>query len=269
MFFEFFKLHFKQLKLKKLITTHYNQDGSPSYKLEWCGEMLNDNMVNLIKTPLHGNGDFRSEECVEILKEADIVATNPPFSLFIPFIQQLVEHNKKFVIIGNKNAIPTKDFFKLLQEEKVFVGYNAGNGSMQFTTEVGGSSLKSVPAYWYTNLDLDKTHEEIPLTKLYYGNESAYPKYENYDAIEVDDMRSIPKDYYGVMGVPITYMAQHCSEQFTIIEHHEPAISLDVLRQMPKFKEYKSRQVRVNGVLCQKKYHRIFIQRIPGKEIET
>ena len=110
-FFVFFKLHFKQLKLKKLITTHFKKDGSPSYKLEWEGEMLGDDMVNLVKTPLIGNGDFRSPECVEILKECDIVCTNPPFSLFREFVELILTHNKQFLIIGNQNAITYKEIF--------------------------------------------------------------------------------------------------------------------------------------------------------------
>ena len=113
-FVEFFRKFFKKLKLKKMIATHYTHDGSPSYKLEWYGEKINGDTVNLIKTPLKGNGDFRSEECIELLKEADIVVTNPPFSLFREYIAQLMEYNKKFIIIGNKNAITYKEFFPLL-----------------------------------------------------------------------------------------------------------------------------------------------------------
>lgn len=220
-FFLFFKLHFKQLKLKKLITTHYNKDGSPSYKLEWCGEMLHEDMVNLVKTPLIGDGDFRSDECVELLKEADIVVTNPPFSLFREYIQQLVKYDKKFIIIGNKNAIAYKEFFPLLKDGKCFVGYNAGNGTMHFATtysEKGiGEITNSVPAYWYTNMDLDKIHEPLILTKNYKGNEDLYPTYNNFNAIDVGTIKLIPKDYDGVMGVPITFLSDYCIEQFEII----------------------------------------------------
>ena len=245
-FFVFFKLHFKQLQLKKLITTHFKPDGKSSYKLEWCGEMLNDDMVNLVKTPLEGNGDFRSEECIEILKEADIVVTNPPFSLFRSYVSQLIEYKKKFIIIGNKNAITYKEFFPLLKDNKVWIGYTSPaefilpDGSM--TKQVNGLCR------WYTNLDIDKLHEEIPLTKNYKGNESNYPKYDNYDAIECSKVKEIPKDYVpcwfdckmaescpyaiskgitdnalcennnnGEIGVPITYMDKHNSEQFEII----------------------------------------------------
>lgn len=219
----FFRQHFQQLGLKKLITTHYNQDGSPSYKLEWNGEMLGDDCVNMIKTPLKGNGDFRSEECLELLKAADIIVTNPPFSLFREYIGLLIEYDKKFIVIGNKNAITYKEFFPLLKNEQVWVGYNAGHGTMYFSTErfvdkqQGKNELKGVPSYWYTNLDIDKRHEGLILTKNYKGNEDKYPRYDNYDAINVNKVKEIPKDFFGVMGVPITYVAEHSPEQFEIL----------------------------------------------------
>ena len=224
MFHLFFRQHFSQLGLKKMITTHFNKDGSPSYKLEWYGEMLGDDCINMIKTPLKGNGDFRSAECVEILKSADIVVTNPPFSLFREYVEQLMQYDKKFVIIGNKNAITYKEFFPLLKDNKVWVGYNAGHGTMFFSTEILGdkkvdkSELKGVPSYWYTNIDIDKRHEGIILTKNYKGNEENYPFFDNYNAINVDKVKDIPKDYFGAMGVPITYIAEHSYEQFEIID---------------------------------------------------
>lgn len=219
----FFRQHFQQLGLKKLITTHFNMDGSPSYKLEWSGEMLGDDSINMVKTPLKGDGDFRSEECVEILKSADIIVTNPPFSLFREYVALLLDNNKKFIIIGSKSAITYKEFFPLLQNDEVWVGYNAGHGTMYFSTEVLGGKrvdkkdLKGVPSYWYTNLDIDKKHEGIILTKNYKGNEEKYPKYDNYDAINVDKVKDIPKDYFGAIGVPITYLAEHSPEQFEIL----------------------------------------------------
>lgn len=220
-FFLFFKLHFKQLKLKKLITTHFNKDGSPSYKLEWEGEMLNGDMVNLIKTPLTGDGDFRSEECVELLKEADIVVTNPPFSLFREFVEQLITYGKKFIIIGNKNAIAYKEFFPLLKDGKCFVGYNAGKGTMCFATSHTangiGKTMNSVPSYWYTNFDLDKTREPLILTKNYTNNEDLYLNYDNFNAIECGKVKNIPKDYFGLIGVPITFIAKFCPNQFEIV----------------------------------------------------
>ena len=212
-FFQFFKLHFKQLKLKKLITTHYNKDGAPSYKLEWDGEMLNDDMVNLVKTPLSGNGDFRSDECVDILKEADIVVTNPPFSIAREaFIPLLIEHNKKFVIIGDLNWITYKTVFPLLKEKKMFFGYT---NVKEFKTP-DGAIQKFGNKVWFTNFDLDKAHEPLILTKNFKGNESKYPQYDNYNAIDVSKVSDIPKDYENMMGVPITFLASYCSEQFDI-----------------------------------------------------
>ena len=213
-FFQFFKLHFKQLKLKKLITTHYNMDGSPSYKLEWCGEMLNDDMVNLVKTPLTGNGDFRSDECVEILKEADIVVTNPLFSIaredFIPLLYQ---YNKKFIIIGDLNWVAYKTVFPLIKDNKMFFGYTAVK---EFKTP-NGTIQKFGNKVWYTNFDLDKIHEPLILTKNYKGNEDKYPQIVNYDAILCKTMKDIPKDYTGKMAVPITFMSNFCVDQFDIV----------------------------------------------------
>ena len=202
-FFVFFKLHFKQLGLKKLITTHYNMDGSPSYKLEWEGEMLNDDMVNLIKTPLKGNGDFRSEECIEILKEADIVSSNPPFSIAREaFIPQLIEYKKKFVIIGDLNWVAYKTVFPLFKENKMFFGYT---NVKEFKTP-NGTYQKFGNKTWFTNFDLDKSHEPLILTKNYKGNESRYPKYDNYDAIECGKVKDIPKDYF-----PCWYNCPHAA----------------------------------------------------------
>jgi len=265
-FVEFFRKFFKKLGLKKMICTHYEKDGSPSYKLEWSGEKINGDTVNMIKTPLKGNGDFRSEECIELLKEADIVVTNPPFSLFREYVAQLMEYDKKFVIIGNKNAITYKEVFPLFKDGKMFVGYNAGNGTMHFATEVIdnkriGAITHSVPSYWYTNLDLDKSHEPLILAKNFTGNEKNYPKYDNYDAIECGkftssgkwqgDLSMIPKDYFGAMGVPITYLAVHCSDQFEIIGLDRYTVP----------KEYLvGGRVAINGKPC---YARILIRRKP------
>lgn len=216
-FVEFFRLFFHKLKLKKMIATHYTKDGSPSYKLEWSGEKLNGDTVNMIKTPLKGDGDFRSPECIELLKEADIVVTNPPFSLYREFVAVLEEYHKKYVIIGSKNSIAYKEVFPLLRDGKMFVGYNAGNGTMKFATKPGDEAVKAVPSYWFTNLDIDKIHEPLPLTKLYHGNEKAYPKYVNGDAIECGKVSDIPKDYFGRIGVPVTFMSDACLDQFTIL----------------------------------------------------
>lgn len=225
-FVEFFRKFFKKLKLKKMIATHYNKDGSPSYKLEWYGEKINGDTVNMIKTPLKGNGDFRSDECIELLKESDIVVTNPPFSLFREYVAQLEEYQKKFVILGSMNAIAYKEFFPSLKDAKVFIGYNTGSKKFRVANDFNNTSTfvengikyaKFGNICWYTNLDIDKVHEPLILTKNYKGNEDKYPKYENFDAIDVGEIAMIPKDYFGMMGVPITFLAQYCPEQFEII----------------------------------------------------
>ena len=175
---------------------------------------------------MDGDGDFRSEECVELLKEADIVATNPPFSLWREYIVQLVEYDKKFIILGNMNAVTYKEVFPLFKNNEIWFGHRPM--SSQFLFEVpddyehervddDGRKLKSMNASWYTNLEVNKRHEELVLTRFYEGNEEHYPKYDNYEAIEVGRVKEIPIDYDGVMGVPITYLGKHDPEQFDII----------------------------------------------------
>ncbi len=213
-FYEFFRQHFKQLGLKKVITTHFKKDGTPSYKLEWDGEMLGDDTVNMIKTPLQGNGDFRSEECIELLKEADIVVTNPPFSIAREdFVPLLFKYNKPFIIIGDLNWITYKNIFPLLRDTQMWLGYSTVK---EFKTPEG-TIKKFGNKLWFTNLDIDKNHEVLPLTKNYKGNEEKYLKYNNYDAINVDKVTDIPKDYDGIMGVPITFLSSYNPEQFEII----------------------------------------------------
>lgn len=253
-FWKFFKAVFKAYGIKKLISTHYTQDGSSSYKLEYDGERV-------VKTELEGDGDFRSPECVELLKESDIVVTNPPFSLFIPFVELLMQYNKKFVIIGNKNAIPLKNVFKFIKEGKIWTGYEIPKDFItpegEITTRVNGLCR------WFTNLEIPKRREPLLIGWRYEkGLEMGmYAKYENYDAINVNEVCEIPKDYFGLMGVPITFLDKFCPEQFEIVGCAEPATRLDVLKTQKKFKEYKSRQIYIDGVLCQKHYHRIFIRR--------
>lgn len=255
-FVEFFRKFFKKLKLKKMIATHYTQDGSPSYKLEWYGEKLNGDTVNLIKTPLKGDGDFRSEECIELLKEADIVVTNPPFSLFREYIAQLVAYDKKFLIIGNVNAISYKEVFPLIKENKLWLGQSIHSGDREFRVpdsypleasgyrvdEDGNKYIKVKGVRWFTNLDTDERHEFLPLTKNYKGNEHLYPKYDNYDAINVDKTADIPKDYDGVMGVPITFIDKYCPEQFEILDIN-PHFFMMVEQGLPKLKQLTLRNV--------------------------
>ena len=174
---------------------------------------------------LKGDGDFRSEECIEYLKQADIVVTNPPFSLFREYVAQLMEYGKRFLIIGNKNAITYKEIFPLIKDNQMWVGYRGFSGGMWFYSDyegrtekiIDGEKLINVPSIWFTNLDHNKRHEELILYKHYYGNEEEYPRYANYDAIEVSKVSDIPCDYFEEIGVPITYLDKHNPDQFEII----------------------------------------------------
>ena len=244
-FFKYFVLNFNVLGLKKLITTCYGtspianeqislfeisgderQKGRP-YKAivnKVCdttgdGGIDMQDVINLFKMreneliELKGDGDFRSDECIELLQEADIVVTNPPFSLFREYISQLMEYQQNFIVIGNKNAITYKEFFPLIMSDQVWLGKNVSRGTMWFETPE--NELKSVSSYWYTNLDIKKRHEELILVKKYTPEE--YPTYDNYDAINVDKVRDIPCDYFGVMGVPITFLDNYNPDQFEIL----------------------------------------------------
>lgn len=213
-FWKHFVLDFEHLGLKKLISTHYNQDGT-SYKLEFLpgdSPMLAE-ADHYRKTPLKGDGDFRSDECVELLEEADIVVTNPPFSLFREYVSQLMEYDKKFLIIGSDNAITYKDVFSHIKNNNLWLGVMKPKAFIQPDGEI----KKFGNISWFTNLPHKKRNEEIILYKKYYGNEDDYPTYDNYDAIEVSTVKYIPEDYYGYMGVPITFMTKFNPEQFEIV----------------------------------------------------
>ena len=222
-FFHYFSHLFESLKLKKLITTCYkNQerdlftrlDCERAISLEYNGDK-NDNRVpdpeEIGIKQLKGDGDFRSDECIELLKQADIVVTNPPFSLFREYVAQLIKHKKKFLVIGNFNATSYKDVFELIRKNKIWVGQSPRG--MNFKRPDG--TVNSVNASWFTNLDIDKRHEDLILYKKY--NKEEYPKYDNFDAINVDKTKDIPVDYKGVMGVPITFLDKYNPDQFTII----------------------------------------------------
>lgn len=227
-FWKYFELNFDHLGIKKLISTHY-EDDKPSYKLEIIGDITGDGKVDskdIIKTPLKQNGDFRSPEAIEILKEADIVITNPPFSLFREYVAQLIEYNKKFIIIGHQNSITYKEIFKLIKNNLIWLGYGFSGGATHFYTNgyedyaTAGNHKENMirvsGVVWYTNFEIKKRHEDLILYKIY--NEEEYPKYDNYDAINVDKTKEIPLDYDGVMGVPITFLDKYNPEQFEIIE---------------------------------------------------
>ena len=262
-FFKYFAMNFNFLGLKKLIATSYsespiayeqlplfeikslnlkNSDSKPPYKVEITEvkdenadgaidlsdvEYLLKNRKNVLSL-LRGNGDFRSDECIELLKEADIVVTNPPFSLFREYVAQLMEYEKKFIIIGSKNAISYNEIFKFIKENKIWLGNGFPNGNAFFrippqysrewangvyNPETGLVKFRNVG--WFTNLDLEKRHEFITLYKHYTPEE--YPQYDNYDAIEVSKTAEIPYDWDGIMGVPITFLDRYNPEQFEIL----------------------------------------------------
>lgn len=217
-FWKYFYLNFNELKLNKLIATHFEID-KPSYKLEYDGKEVN-------KIDLKQNGDFRSDECIEILKESDIVVTNPPFSLFREFIDLLMKYNKKFLVIGNNNACTYKEIFKYIKENKMWLGNNS-NKTMEFRMpneyvsdkiDNRGNKIGKVSAIsWFTNLDYEKRHEIIETGIDYDKHKEEYLKYDNYDAINIDKVNEIPDNYDGVMGVPITFLTKYNPEQFEIL----------------------------------------------------
>lgn len=224
----YFQLNFMHLGLKKLIATHFETD-KPSYKLEYAiVEGENGQLkLDVVHSPLKQNGDFRSPECIDILKEADIVVTNPPFSLFREYIALLLEHEKKFLIIGNQNNIAYKEVFPLLRDNKMWLGYYSGDMAFKvpeyyepratrYWQDESGQKWRSLGNIcWYTNLDIKKRHENILLYRTYTPEE--YVSYCNYEGINVDKVADIPCDYDGVMGVPVTFMQCYNPEQFEII----------------------------------------------------
>lgn len=227
-FFKYFSMNFEHLGLKKLICTAYNENGQ-GIVYEYNGDLNGNRIVDdeeIEVKYLEGNGDFRSAECIEILKQADIVVTNPPFSLFREYVAQLMEYGKQFLIIGNGNAITYKEIFPLIKENKIWLGVSLNMTKCHFIVpqsyegsnvfyENGNKMAKVNNAIWFTNLDHTKRHTELDLYKKY--NVEEYPKYDNYDAIEVSKVAEIPMDYDGVMGVPITFLDKYCHTQFEIV----------------------------------------------------
>lgn len=253
-FWRYFELNFDHLGLKKLISTHY-EENKPSYKLEL--EKDPDGNLEKIKTKLKENGDFRSPECVEILKGANIIVTNPPFSLFREYLAQLIDSKKKFIIIGSQNAVTYKEVFSLIKDNKVWLGYHAGAQEFAvpddyeqdniYTGTDGKKYAKFGNITWYTNLDIEKRFEEIILYKKY--NPELYPKYDEYDAINVDWVTMIPEDYYGMMGVPITFLSKYSPTQFEIL-------GIDrYIEDNPRF----GNRFKING---KEKFARIIIKRV-------
>lgn len=214
-FWSFFVNNFDAFGLKKLIATHYSEDGK-AYKIWIDGDTTNDGFVDdadAFQEDLIGNGDFRSPECIEILKECDIVCTNPPFSLFREFLELIVGYNKKCLIIGNKNAYAYKEIFTLIKNNKIWIGYEQPKN---FRLE-DGSITKKVNGLcrWFTNLNCSKRQEELILTKEY--NEIDFPFLDNYNAINVSKVVDIPKDFTNYMAVPITFIDKYNPNQFEIL----------------------------------------------------
>jgi len=238
-FFHYFSYNFEKLKLKKLIATCYKSqevdlfsqnDSEQAIYLEYDGDRNNNNFPDpeeIGSKPLKGDGDFRSAESIELVKQADIVVTNPPFSLFREFVMQLVEYNKKFLVVGNQNAITYKEIFQLVQANKIWLGTKSGDMAFQvpdyytpratrYWEDSEGKKWRSLGnACWFTNLDFSKRHEDLILYRTY--NPTDYPTYANYDAIEVGRTADIPADYEGAMGVPITFLDKYNPDQFEIL----------------------------------------------------
>ena len=278
-FFRYFSLNFEKLGLKKLICTCYKsnqiemfseQNSERAVYIEYYGDKNGNRQVDdneLEVKELQGDGDFRSAECIELLKEADIVVTNPPFSLFREYVAQLVAFEKKFLIIGNKNAITYKEIFKLIKENKMWIGSMPMSNDLLFrlpkeaseelvNTKKQGSAYRIVngevlgrsSSIWFTNLDHKKRHEELILYKNYTPEE--YPKYANYNVIEVSKTAEIPMDYDGVMGVPITFMDKYNPEQFEIIGLGiaNLGLSCGVQPYKPEHKKYR-KEVQKRGAV--------------------
>lgn len=221
-FWKYFYDNFEELGLKELFATYYGDDAC------FCRY----NGKDMIREPLVGNGDFRSEECEEILKQCDIVITNPPFSLFREFVGQIDKNGKDFLVISNINAITYKEIFALIQENKAWLGVGFGRGISGFIVpedydlygtetkvlENGDRIVSPNNCMWLTSLDNDKRHQPINLVKTYKGNEEHYPNYDNYDGINVNKTQDIPADYMGAMGVPITFLNKFDPDQFEIIK---------------------------------------------------
>jgi len=299
-FFRYFVINFKRLGLKKLITTSYKPSpvantqlglfgddktleagkGRPKvtankFVITDVGDMNGDGQFNLADiaeqlkanennewSPLEGEGDFRSDECIELLKQSDIVVTNPPFSLYREYIAQLFKYGKKFAIISNKNTVTNKDIFPLIMENKLWSGRTEWAGGMWFQTTnkddvdrvVDGVMMKNVPAIWLTNLDHGRRHQPLslrsarnifkrPKHKVFEGK-TAFDKYDNYDAIEVPFTDSIPSDYDGVMGVPISFLDKYNPEQFEILGSTQRGCH----ERVPDTKKYDDYwEVRQNG----------------------
>ncbi len=278
-FFHYFSYNFEKLGLKKLITTCYKNKNRDLFSennsemaiyLEYTGDKNGDKVPNPEEIGVHelkGDGDFRSEESIELLKQADIVVTNPPFSLFREYVAQLIEYDKKFVIVGSLNALTYKEIFKYIKENKLWLGYGFLGGNAYFKTNHSTDDfakgvydektglVKFRNIHWFTNLDIEKRHEEFTLYKNYTSDE--YPFYDNYDAIEVSKTKDIPLDYDGVMGVPITFLDKYNPKQFKILGMSASAGYSEDVVGIPSFLGNKDARPLINS---KNTYARVFIK---------
>lgn len=251
-FFKYFSLNFEFLGLKKLISTGYKADGK-GVVLVYEGDKNGNRRVDneeIIVNELNGDGDFRSEECIEYLKECDVVVTNPPFSLFRQYVKQLMDYGKKFIIIGNQNAITYKEIFPYIKNNQLWLGMNF----VKSFEKPNGDIQKFGNISWFTNVENKRRNEKLDLYKRYSFED--YPKYDGYDAIEVGKTAEIPMDYDGVMGVPITFLDKYCPTQFEIIDINPHFFSM-VEQGLPKPK-----QLTLHNVGKKDPYARILIKKI-------
>ena len=302
-FFKYFAMNFNYLGLKKLIATCYmgspvmgeqfdqlslfdilpSEENMPKkfpYKIEITEviDINGDGAIDLADVTyllrnrkntlslLEGNGDFRSQECVEIIKQADIVVTNPPFSLFREYVAQLIEYDKKFLIIGNQNAITYKEIFPLIKDNKMWLGFGFKGGAAHFINKYyvdyatagdhRAGMIRVSGVVWFTNLDIKKRHEELELYKKY--NPKDYHKYDNFNAINVDRTADIPEDYDGEMGVPITFLDKYNPDQFEIIDALNRYALLDTQNTNEYVRSVHSHTCNINGVPT---YFRIVIKK--------
>ena len=268
-FIRFFFENFEKIGLKRLIATCYKSQDVDLFSQGECERAVyqiyegdkNGNMTleedEVSVRYLDGDGDFRSEECIEILKQADVVVTNPPFSLFREYVSQLMKYEKKFLIVGHQNAIKYKEIFPFMKANKIWLGYGFRGNAAHFRSrykDVATASdhrdgmIRVSGVMWFTNLETAKRYEKLPLYKKYTPEE--YPKYENYDAINVNVTADIPYDYYGAMGVPITFMDKYCPEQFEIIGVGIANLGLEcgVKPYKPEHKRYR-KEVQKRGAV--------------------
>lgn len=206
-FWRYFSLNFDRLGLKRLVSTHYSPDGG-AYRLDMVSQGQ-----QILPIPLEGDGDFRSPECLALLDEVDVVVTNPPFSLFREFVSTLMEHGKGFIVLGNMNAITYAEVFPHILAGRMWLG--CCNGAKTYRRPDGGES-KLGNTIWFTNMEHRHRHEPAVLYRRF--DPQAYPRYDNYDAVEVSKAADIPMDYDGVMGVPISFLDKLCPEQFEIVD---------------------------------------------------